>query len=174
MIVTLTWAEMMTAYHIASQRRIMNMRKKLPGRYGAPEQDGSEELDIVSTRGEMAVAKGLNLYWSGSVGDYGAVDVGGLVEVRTRTKNWHSLIVHPGDRDWSPYVLVDASETPDMRLVGWVFGRDGKDERFWADPSKKNRPAYFIEQNELRPMSELVSLLKQGKIIPDDRTPKAT
>lgn len=173
MIVTLTWAEMMTAYHIASQRRIMNMRKKLPGRYGAPEQDGSEELDIISTRGEMAVAKGLNLYWSGSVGDYGAVDVGGLVEVRTRTKDWHSLIVHPGDRDWSPYVLVDASQTPDMRLVGWVFGRDGKDERFWADPSKKNRPAYFIEQKELRPMSELVSLLKQGKITPDDRESEA-
>jgi hypothetical protein len=173
MIVTLTWAEMMTAYHIASQRRIMNMRKKLPGRYGAPEQDGSEELDIISTRGEMAVAKGLNLYWSGSVGDYGAVDVGGLVEVRTRTKDWHSLIVHPGDRDWSPYVLVDASQTPDLRLVGWVFGRDWKNERFWADPSKKNRPAYFIEQRELRPISELVALLKQGSITPNDRASEA-
>jgi hypothetical protein len=164
MIVTLTWAEMQTAYMIASQRRIMNMRKGLAGRYGAPEQEGSEELDIVSTRGEMAVAKGLNLYWSGSVGDYGAIDVGGLVEVRTRTKNWHSLIIHPQDRDWAPYVLVDASDTPNMRLVGWVLGADGKDDRFWSDPSKKNRPAYFIEQSELRPMGELKFLLGSGKI----------
>jgi hypothetical protein len=164
MIITLTWAEMMTAYHIASQRRIMNMRKGLAGRYGAPEGDGSEELDIISTRGEMAVAKGLNLYWSGSVGDYGAVDVGGLVEVRTRTKDWHSLIIHPNDKDWAPYVLVDASDPPRMRLVGWVLGVDGKSDKFWSDPSKKNRPAYFIEQSELRPMSELIEMLRCNEI----------
>lgn len=166
MIVTLTWPEMMTAYHVASQRRIMNMRKGLAGRYGAPEGEGSEELDIISTRGEMAVAKGLNLYWSGSVGDYKAVDVGGIVEVRTRTQNWHSLIVHPGDHDWAPYVLVDASTQPNFRIAGWIYGADGKDEKYWADPSKKNRPAFFIKQEYLRPMDELVWELKNNRIVP--------
>lgn len=164
MMVRLTWPEMMTAYHVASQRRIMNMKKGLAGKYGAPEKEGSEELDIVSTRGEMAVAKGLNLYWSGSVGDYGAVDVGDLVEVRTRTKNWHSLIIHPQDRDWAPYVLVDASNPPDFRLVGWMYGSDGKDEKYWADPAKTGRHAYFIDQKILRPMDELKSLLRHGLI----------
>lgn len=164
MIVTLTWAEMMLAYGVAAQRRIMNMKNGIAGKYGAPEGDGSEELDIVSTRGEMAVAKGLNLFWSGSVGDYGAVDVGGLVEVRTRTKNWHSLIVHPNDKDDMPFVLVDASNTPNMRLVGWLYGRDGKNERFWDDPSRKNRPAYFIPQESLRPMSELVELIPEMRV----------
>lgn len=160
MDVKLTWPEMQTAYLIASQRRIMNMRKLLAGKYGAPEHEGSEELDIVSTRGEMAVAKGLNLFWSGSVGDYGAVDVGGLVEVRTRTKDWHALILHDSDKNEAPYVLVDASKTPTFRLVGWMFGKDGKQKRFWSDPSKKNRHAYFVDQQYLEPMEKLVHMLQ--------------
>lgn len=164
MIVTLTWSEMMIAYQVAAQRRIMNMKKGLRGKFGAPEGDGSEELDIISTRGEMAVAKGLNLYWSGSVGDYGAVDVGGLVEVRTRTKDWHSLIIHKEDKPESPYVLVDASRQPDMRLVGWMYARDAMDEKFWSDPSGKNRPAYFVPQDALRPMDDLVSILRGTSI----------
>lgn len=161
MNVILTWAEMLTAYHIASQRRIMNMKKGLAGKYGAPEKEGSEELDIVSTRGEMAVAKGLNLYWSGSVGDYGAVDVGGCVEVRTRTKDWHALIVHPEDKDNAPYVLVDASKMPTFRLVGWLYGKDGKADKFWSDPSGKNRPAFFVDQRFLRPIQELTDMLSK-------------
>jgi hypothetical protein len=164
MIVTLTWPEMMTAYHVASQICLMNMKACIMPRYGAPEGDGSEELSIVSARGEMAVAKGLNLYWSGSVGDYSAVDVGGLVEVRTITTGHHRLILHPGDRDWAPYVLVDASYQPEMRLVGWIYGKDGKDQKYWSDPSGKNRPAFFVPQNKLRPMAELVYTLENREI----------
>lgn len=160
MIITLSWAEMQIAYMIAGQRRIMNMKKKLPGKYGAPETEGSEELDLVAARGEMAVAKALNLYWTGTVGDYGAVDVGGLVEVRSRTKNWHSLILHPDDKDELPFVLADVSNPPQVRLAGWVYAKDGKQEKFWSDPSGKNRPAYFIEQKHLRSMDELVSMFK--------------
>jgi len=163
MNVKLTWWEMLTAYHVASQRRIMNMQKKLAGRYGAPEREGSEELDIIAARGEMAVAKGLNLFWSGTVGNYGAVDVGGLVEVRTRSKDWHALILHPDDKDDTPYVLVDASKPPVFRLVGWMFGKEGKDKRFWSDPSKQNRPAFFINQKDLRPMGEIFEHLNQAK-----------
>ena len=166
MKVRLTWPEMQTAYVVASQRRIMNMRKNLAGKYGAPEKEGSEELDIVSTRGEMAVAKGLNLYWSGSVGDYGAVDVGGKVEVRTRTKEWHALILHDEDKNDAPYVLVDASKPPVFRLVGWLYGREGKQKQFWSDPSRKNRPAYFVDQQHLKPINELVEILAQAQLEP--------
>lgn len=159
MIVTLSWAEMQLAYMVAGQRRIMNMKKKLPGKYGAPEREGSEELDLVAARGEMAVAKALNLYWTGTVGDYGAVDVGGLVEVRSRTKDWHSLILHPSDRDDLPFVLADVSDPPRVRLSGWIYAKDGKQDKFWSDPSGKNRPAFFIEQKHLRPLEELVKIV---------------
>jgi hypothetical protein len=151
---------MMLAYQVAAQRRIMNMKKGLGAKYGAPEGEGSEELDIIAARGEMAVAKGLNLYWSGTVGDYGAIDVGGMVDVRTRTKHWHSLILHPADKDDLPFVLVDASNPPNMRLVGWMYAKDGKDQKFWDDPSKKNRPAFFIPQEALRPIEELKNIVR--------------
>jgi hypothetical protein len=156
MIIALTWAEMQIAYMVAGQRRIMNMKKRLPGKYGAPEKEGSEELDLIAARGEMAVAKALNLYWSGTVGDYGAIDVGGCVEVRSRTKDWHALILHPEDQDDLPFVLADVSAPPNIRLVGWLYGKEGKSDRFWSDPSGKNRPAFFIEQKHLHPMNELI------------------
>lgn len=165
MIVTLTWAEMQLAYLVAGQRRIMNMKKGLSGRYGAPEGEGSEELDLIAARGEMAVAKALNLFWTGTVGDYGAVDVGGMVEVRTRTKKWHALILHPGDNDNLPFVLADASSPPQIRLAGWIMARDGKRKEFWGDPSGKNRPAYFVDQEHLRPMEELVGMLEPQRKI---------
>lgn len=161
MIVTLSWAEMQVAHLIGGQRTLMNMKKKLPGRYGAPEKEGSEELNLIGTRGEMAVAKALNLYWSGTVGDYGAVDVGGCVEVRTITKSFHSLILHPQDKDDVPFVLVDLSNTPNIRLAGWIYGKDGKQDKFWSDPSGKDRPAFFIDQSYLRNAQELVELFKK-------------
>ena len=161
MIVTLSWAEMQVAHLIGGQRTIMNMRKKLPGRYGAPEKEGSEELNLIGTRGEMAVAKALNLYWSGTVGDYGAADVGGCVEVRAITKSFHSLILHPQDKDDFPFVLADLSDQPKVRLAGWIYGKDGKQEKFWSDPSGKNRSAFFIDQSNLRKMEELVELFRR-------------
>lgn len=162
MIIRLTWAEMQLAYLIAGQRRIMNMKKGLGGRYGAPEGEGSEELDLVAARGEMAVAKALNLYWTGTVGDYGAIDVGGHVEVRSRTKHWHSLILHPSDKDHLPFVLADCSNPPDIRLAGWLYGHEGKKEMFWSDPSGKNRPAFFVEPKHLHPMDDLVQIFKRA------------
>lgn len=146
---------MALSYQVASQRAIMNMKFQVSPRYGAPELDGAEEINIFSCRGEMAVAKYLNLFWSGSVGDYKAPDVGGLVEVRTINKAGRRLIVHPEDRDWAPYVLVDVSNQPMMKLVGWMFGTDAKNKKYWADPTGKGRHAYFVPQSDLLPMEQL-------------------
>lgn len=159
MIVRLTWAEMAVAYQVAGQRRIMNMKTKIPPKHGAPTGEKGELLDLVSCRGEMAVAKYLNLYWSGTVGDYGAVDVGGKVEVRTGTKRGHRLILHKTDLDHLPFVLALHTEPPAIELIGWVYAREGKQEEYWSDPAKEGRWAYFVPQDVLRPMSELSAAL---------------
>lgn len=173
MIVTLTWPEMLTAYQVSAQRRLMALQGKFKPRYGAPEFIGADEMDLFACRAEMAVAKGLNLYWSGGVGEFD-VDVGGLVEVRSIARPGLSLIVHPKDKWWCPFVLVDASNPPHMKLVGWVFGSDAQDERFWSDPSNKNRPAYFVPQSELNPISELQSMLRNNLIVPQKAPQQST
>lgn len=158
--ITLTWPEMYLASHAALMRRIGNMRRCIRGKYGAPEDEGAWEPDFFSCQGEMATAKYLNLFWSGTVGLYGSVDVGGEsgVETRTRRKHWHQLILHPDDKDDRPHVLVSAHNPPTFQLVGWIYGGDGKLQKFWSDPAG-GRPAFFVPQEELRPIDELKAII---------------
>ena len=156
MIVGLTYAELLVSYLVAGQRQTMNMKRSINAKHGAPEGAGGEELHILAAQGEMAVAKALNLFWSGTVGEYGAIDVGGAVEVRTRSQQWHELIIHEDDRDDVPFVLVLGGNAPLMFLAGWIWGREGKQPKFWKDPAK-GRPAYFVPRSGLRPMADLVA-----------------
>lgn len=160
--VNLTWPELAIAYEVSKHRRIISMKNNLMPRYGASATEGVEETEIFSCRGELAVAKCLNLYWSGSAGDISVADVGWSVEVRTVNKKGRRLIIHPSDRDWSPFVLVDASEERSLDLVGWMLGGDGKQDKYWADPTGTGRHAYFIDTKDLRPISELELMCKNG------------
>lgn len=159
MKITLTWSELLIAHQIAAMRRVQNMKLKTAHKYGRNDPINLEEgSEISAIRGEMAVAKAFNCYWMGTVGQYGVVDVGGKIEVRTVTQASHKLILHPEDKDQYPFVLVNAGSCPEVELMGWMYGKDGKDEKYWDDPTKTNRPAYFIPRSDLRPMSELVEL----------------
>lgn len=158
MIVRLTYAEILVAHLITGQRQTMNLKRAVASRYGAPEGEAGRKLDALGVFGEMAVAKGLNLYWSGTVGDYGAIDVGGVVEVRTAHRATDSLIVHPDDKDAVPFVLVLGDQAPAMRLAGWLWGHEAKQERWWK---QTERPAFFVPQDDLRSMDELVDLFRK-------------
>ena len=152
MIVTLSWAEMQLAYMVAGQRRIMNMKKKLPGKYGAPEREGSEELDLVAARGEMAVAKALNLYWTGTVGDYGAVDVGGLVEVEIRHVKAERPILHDNTEDHCLDLLGMDPHSSDR----WYIGTSNEHYQCFNVYKKETKPesvsdtVYFRHKNILQ------------------------
>lgn len=163
MEVILTYAELQIAHVAAGQRWLQCVKFGAGAKYGAPE-DGSE-ADAISLQGavgEMAVAKGLNLYWVGSVGEWSAGhDVGGCVDVRSVTKPNHCLILHEMDKDKTPYVLVELSSPSRATLVGWVYGADGKKPEYWSDPSGKRRPAFFVPRRALRPIDELVPIIAQ-------------
>lgn len=158
MKVTLTPAEVLLAYQVAAMRQTQNMVRSTRAKHGAPEGPEGEILDVIACRGEMAVAKALNLYWAGTVGRYGAPDVGEIVDVRTRRQRWHDLILHREDPDERPFVLAFAESPQSVELLGWILGSDGKQERHWKDPAG-GRPAYFVPQSELRPMGEIVERL---------------
>lgn len=168
MKVTLTYAELQIAHVAAGQRWLQAVKVGAGAKYGAPE--GNDEADAISLQGavgEMAVAKGLNLYWVGSVGEWSSGhDVGGCVDVRSVTKPTHCLILHAADKPNTPYVLVELSKPNEAVLVGWIFGIDGQQPKYWADPSGKGRPAYFVPRKDLRPMAELVSILAERRTPP--------
>jgi hypothetical protein len=130
----------------ASQNRKLNRRHA----HGASAGD-SEQCHITGAVGEACVAKMLKSYWLG-VGKFRGPDVSNI-QVRTRSKPHHSLILHREDSDSDVFVSVYAAEGVG-EVRGWIYGRDGKREEFWSDPAS-GRPAFFVPNEALRPIEEL-------------------
>ena len=145
-VVTLTWVELALATRIGVGRRVQRLQTpERKDRYGLEDDDGWT-LDIEGAAGEMAVAKLANIYWNGNMGNLKAADVGRL-QVRTRSRDYYDLILHPTDPDDSAFILV-VGKAPRFRIVGWIVARDGKLQKWWKDPAG-NRPAFFVPQSEL-------------------------
>jgi hypothetical protein len=159
-------ADLVHVGQVATARIIDNLprpsRDNLPRppRYGAPEGEGSFEVHWIGCVGEKATAIYTGLYWDGSIGDLGAVDVGGRIQVRARSKAYYELMLHPDDADTLPFVLVLIHKLPVVILRGWVFGSEGKQDRFWME-YVKDRPAYFVPHKTMRPMVDLALELEK-------------
>jgi hypothetical protein len=146
--VSLTAAELHQAAMIAVQRQIENLFAGRRDAHGAS-RDVGWSLHIEGAAGEMAFAKWAGLYWSGNIGNLSADDVG-ATQVRTRSRHDYDLILHPSDPDNRVFVLVTGT-APEFRLVGWIWGGEGKRPEFWSDPAR-GRPAFFVPQSALHPM----------------------
>jgi hypothetical protein len=155
-IVILETSELMLAGTVGLMREVTNLRDERQDAYGASPEKGWQ-LHIEGCCGELAVAKFLNLFWSGQLGKLHADDVG-FLQVRTRSKDHYDLMVHPEDPDDKVFILA-IGLAPKFRLAGWMYGRDAKQKRWWDDPAG-DRPAYFVKQSWLNPMSQLVELLR--------------
>lgn len=109
---------------------------------------------------EYAVAKGLNLFWSGVVGTPLQLrgDVGQL-QVRSTALKTGRLILHPKDHDEDTFVFVIGQDC-EFRIQGWILAEDAKQSRWWSDPSGKDRPAFFVPRDELRDIRELTQMLR--------------
>lgn len=153
--VNLAYWEVFQAAMVGVSRRIDNLRKRNVSEvYGQPAEPWW--TDINGACGELAVARWLNVFWSGQLGNYRARDVGPL-QVRTARRDTGRLVLHDRDADDHVFVLV-TGEAPDYTLRGWIVAADGKVPEYWEDPST-GRPAYFVPQDALRPMAELKHVL---------------
>jgi hypothetical protein len=149
--VVLTPPEMTLALLVGGFRQVTNLRDGRRDRYGASPERGWQ-CHIEGAAGELAVAKWLNLYWSGQLGRLWAPDVGRL-EVRTRSRDDYELLVHPDDPAAAVFVLV-VGRMPTFRLVGWIRGAEATRRGRWDDPAG-GRPAYFVPQAALAPLATL-------------------
>jgi hypothetical protein len=156
-MVTLNAAEMRQGLLCGGERQIANLMQGRQDRYGADPASGWN-LHITGALAEVAAAKYLGRHWEGmgALDNFKASDVKG-VEVRWSGVPY--LILHERDKDDLPYLLVTGLG-PSFTLRGWKLGADGKDQRYWGDPYKKNRPAFFIPVSELDSMRLLTTFLK--------------
>lgn len=146
--VRLTQFEMELAAIVGCRRQIENLYKNRPDAYGADVEKGWQS-HVEGAAGEMAVAKLANKFWSGSMGDLKADDVG-RAQVRTRSRHDYELILHPRDADDRAFILVTGL-APTFTIRGWIFAREGKRQEYWRDPAG-GRAAFFVPQSALRPI----------------------
>ena len=151
MIVTLTASELLLASGVGARRHAANLIAGRHDRHGAP-PDWS--VHIEGGCGELAAAKALGCYWPASVDfrERQSGDLPGGVEVRTTSHATGCLLLHPEDADDRRYILV-TGRAPTFEVRGWCRGWEGKHQSFWKDPAG-GRPAFFVAQKCLRPMSE--------------------
>lgn len=99
MKVELTTPEFLNAINIGVIRQCSSLKKGLRDSHGA-KSDNGWDMHIEGACGEAAVAKALNVFWSGTVDTFKrGGDVGNKIQVRTRSKSYYELIVRKDDRD---------------------------------------------------------------------------
>lgn len=155
-VIELSETEMKVTALVGEIRRKDSIEKGLVDKYGS-EEEGALERDIVGARGELAVAKYTNQYWS-AISYFKAPDVGFSDEVRTGTQSHYRLIIHPAnDPDPIYWLVVGSGGT--YYIKGWIRGRDGQNAYYWEDP-KKRGPAFFVPDKALNPPHHLKEINK--------------
>lgn len=152
--IKLTAPEMILAGQIGVLRMVHVITKGRNHTYGSKDSDNWQR-HIEGAMGECAVAKYLGLFWNGTIGEINRSDVG-KIEVRTAFDHNRRLILHKEDKDDSLFVFVTGGNGVYL-IRGWIKCSDGKQDRYWSDPTKENRPAYFVPTTILKSMNEFPS-----------------
>ncbi len=152
--IKLGWGEMVEAAVCGIGRQIVNLKEGRKPAYGADDKNDWQK-HVEGAMGERAFAKSFQLYHSGAY-KFRALDVGDC-EVKTTEYASGFLPLHRSSRDDAPFVLV-TGVNGDYIIRGWIYGRDGKLDEYWRDPTGKNRESrrcFCVPQSALRSLDEL-------------------
>lgn len=148
MKITLTRDECHLAAQAGIARRLEAMGSARVEVHGAASNGDYWTVDIEAAGAELAVAKAMGRFWTGTGGpDRETGDVGGL-QVRHSRRFDARLILHDRDIDDHAFVLITGS-MPTFEVVGHILARDGKAADYWW--AQAPRPAYFVPVAALTP-----------------------
>jgi hypothetical protein len=162
-----TEAERQRAIRVGDARQAYHDARGTPNSYGL-QADHAESLRInrVGALAELCVASWLGVadQWVEVTDDYANLpgDVWPGVEVRSSRARDVGVTLHPRCHDDRIYVGVwtgAANRDSMVELVGWVWGVDGKDARWW--PGRfADRPCYRVPRSALQTMHSLPLTLR--------------
>ncbi len=133
-----------------------------------------EKRDPLGVAGEWCVWRVLpDLRWWQEVpeeeggGTFATFDVGPY-QVRTRSEEWHDLLIQQRSKDDDIFILVvleridivEGEEVRRFRVCGWFRAGDAKIDKYAANPSKpgeKREPCWLVPQDDLHPIGSLPS-----------------
>ena len=151
MRVKLTAMEMLIATSLGTARHMQSV-SRTPSRGQAKET--SLDSHILGAIGELAAARVMGIYPGFTVNNFTGPDMGTDIQVRTSRRN--ALIVAPKDNKNERYVLV-TGHAPEMVVVGWMWGYEAMDPKWFFDPNNNRPPAYFVPAEELHPIETITS-----------------
>lgn len=154
-IIQLSKTEFEFASYVGLQRTSARMYSGSSHAYGADTAKGLFDTNLGGAIAEYAVSKYIGCYWSMQPDSMRVPDVGDLIEVRSTPHSDGVLRMHERDKDNLPYVLALTYDLPNVHLVGWIVGKDGKSQQYWGDKWSNGRPAFWVPQTGLLPMDEL-------------------
>jgi site-specific recombinase XerD len=148
--IKLMWMEVFHGACVGAMRRIDALKKRRTMYFEPSDPWGT---DIEGACAEMAVAKTLGRYWHAIVSDpNGLPGDAGTYQVRSTVHDSGQLVVYEHDDAAAIFVLV-TGRVPVFTIRGWLRGGLARRAEWWREKAKV--PAYFVPQQELRPMSEL-------------------
>lgn len=162
MQITLTEDEMIVAASVGTRRRLNGMFNKRT--HLAQYEGDAWSNDVEGAAGEMAVAKGLKMYWNCSATYPPPGRDVGNVEVRTRSQGHYELNIRPKDEDAAPFVLA-TGKAPRFDLRGWFFAGEAKQHPEWSHTHGGRSPAWFVPTHLLRSLEELIELDRLGLLV---------
>ena len=138
-----------------ANRKIRRHDNKTPGLDGLT-------VDAIGVAGEMAASIVTGIEWTGMFIPSSKLkewskkpqpDLGTDVEVRTTTKPTYRLMAHKNDPSEWRFVLVRRMAEYEFDVVGWQYGYEIKQERYW-NPTL-HYPAYTYPTKKLLPIGDL-------------------
>jgi hypothetical protein len=121
--VTLTLSEMLHGSNIGTIRHFeaQNAKRKPNHKFGMSSKDPLA-AHIQGAIGEIVVAKARDRYFMPTVNNFKEADLGGIIQVRLRTKHEWQMIVRDDDDPNHIFVHV-TGEGPEYCIRGWAYGR---------------------------------------------------
>jgi hypothetical protein len=152
--VELKWYEVHNCALVGVVRKIEGLRQMRKPLHYFEGHDGFE-IDIQGACGELAAAKAVDRYWSGSVNAGKSPDLGPY-QVRTSLRENGDLVLRDNDKDEEITILV-RGRAPHFEVVGWIRNRDGKRKEYYRSLVAGRPPAFVVPYEKLNPMEKLPS-----------------
>lgn len=142
--ITLTTAEIQIASMVGIQRQIEDIKWENHEKMGE-KKELAWQRHIEGALSECALAKYFGVYWSKR--PYNEPDVG---DVDVRVTHWMSgnLRMDKKDKDDKKYYLLTGLNG-DYIIRGWLYGKDGKQDKYWGTKDPDRPPCYWIPQSDL-------------------------
>src|SRR3990167_2428715 len=140
--VELSSIEQELASWVGLQRQLQSLRAERRDRF-ANNKDNGYSIHIEGAQAELAVAKGLGIYWGGEINTFHAPDLDNRIQVRSTKRLDGHLIIRPDDNLEDIYFLV-INRFPCFDLIGWITGREGMSQDLLVDKNNHYQPAYFV------------------------------